>query len=1053
MDGSLSAYCLATGRHLPPVSLPAAARGGASRSSQASASFVVGSSPDRDFVVSEPGWESRHLGFSWSLKYSTWVVENFSSAPLYIESHCLLQGQTLPLLVEEATLVSEGVLLQFQRHPSAPRYGNQVTAHIPLTSAGLIIGRGAGNKDAGGIPRLELDPDILTISSRQAEICKTGSDYVLLNRNPSASGRTILNGDQNFDERKLVLGDCIQIPNCDYYTFKFTGGALRHLGQGGRLQGFGLTVDVKTGRILHPVNLELRRGGFLGIIGGSGQGKSTLMNALCGIVPATGGCVSVDGLELHSPREVARAGIGYVPQDDIVHRELTVEEALYYAARLRLKATPAQTQELLEATMDTLRLTEHRRKRIANLSGGQRKRVSIASELLVSPDYIFLDEPTSGLDPQTERSLMGELSVLAQRRRIGVACTTHVLQNCHVLSHLAFISRGRLIFYGKPVDAVRFFLVSGSPEGAAKNRGENATATASGSTGSGGSHAAATASHGNMGADEYEFTEADLLGKIAHIYDIAQDATKPVQEQDRVAESWEKEYQATPGYRLPVKVTDSLAREPSQAPSRVGLARSLFLLVSRQWKILASSKLNYLFLTAQAAVIGLLISWVDANPVLQMFLSLIATLWFGCSNGATQIVAELPIFRRERLAGLGINTYLLSKFLFFTAITGLQAVILFFIVLCGSHLFHRDAAPDQEAPIPDLAGRVPDKATREFRKAFFDKEWNSLAAGDDRHDSGPPLGVTVPAASAPGGAAADFGIVGLDVDGNNKPLPPEPRTVAPQIHINPTGLHVADAQYRLLETLAWFFRVRENILDSLAVHAITLQPEQSLALGEMENGAVSWGLFMGNVIGLRLVAFLAAALVGVGLGLAVSSLVDTTTQAVMWVPLILIPQILFGSFVVIVPEMDRAVLAFSSALPSFNLQHVMDVALVYGRSVPRMTNQTRIPAFLGNPPNEKEVVEWERQQTSYDKISEVNKSWQNLAVIREWLGAREKIPNTEQPSFFVESVEDRPDVSMVKGDRYLRLQPARGSLLILACWALGCYTIAAAALYRRQTGR
>ena len=121
--------------------------------------------------------------------------------------------------------------------------------------------------------------------------------------------------------------------------------------------------------------------------------------------------------------------------------------------------------------MDTLRLTEHRRKQIVNLSGGQRKRVSIASELLASPDYIFLDEPTSGLDPQTERSLMGELSVLAQRKRIGVACTTHVLQNCHVMSRLAFISRGRLIFHGKPVDAVRFFLLSGSPEGAAKKFG------------------------------------------------------------------------------------------------------------------------------------------------------------------------------------------------------------------------------------------------------------------------------------------------------------------------------------------------------------------------------------------------------------------------------------------------------------------------------------------------------------------------------------------------------------------------------------------------------
>ena len=1048
MEISLSGYCIGPATNLPRVCLPRTAGvGDPGASQQAAPTFFVGSDHDCDLVVDQPGWEGRHLGFSWSRRFSTWVVENLSSIPLYVESQCLQTGQTLPLALWEATLLAEGVLLKFQRKPDAPRFNGAPLSQIPLGKAGLMIGRGDKNKDGSNTPRLALDPDLLTISTFQAEIRKAGGDYILVNRNPSSNGRTIVNGDQNFDERKLVLGDCIQIPNCDYYTFKFVGESLRHLGQGGALQGLGLTVDVAHGRILHPVYLELRRGGFLGIIGGSGQGKSTLMNALCGIVPGTAGGVLVDGMELRSPADVARAGIGYVPQDDIVHKELTVEDALYYAACLRMKATASQIRDLLDATMDTLRLTEHRKKVIAHLSGGQRKRVSIASELLVSPDYIFLDEPTSGLDPQTERSLMGELSLLAHRKRIGVACTTHVLQNCHVLTRIGFISRGRLIFHGKPVDAVRFFLYSGTPDGAAQNR---AAGEATGS--SFGASDSATASR--FGEDTHEFSEADLLGKVSHIYDIAQDTTKPVDEQNRVAEGWQREYQASPYYEAPVRVDEADVRVPAPR-NQVSTMRSLWVLMARQWRILISSKLNYLFLTAQAVLIGVLIAWVSENIVLQMFLGLIATLWFGCSNGAQQIVAELAIFRRERLAGLGIHTYLLSKFAFLTAVTSLQALLLFAMLLFGSPLFHRNTEPDPEVVVADFTGSVPDKDTREFRKAFFAQPlWSTLAKGDDGHQA--PAGTESTAAAPAAAANSDdsFGLVGLDVDDSGKKLAGAqgaPKT----IYVNPTGLHVKDFEYRVMEKMAGFFRVRENVLDSLGVQKVVLKPGESGAMEQSYDGMISWRIFMLNLLGLRLIGLLGAAVVGVALGLAVSSLVDTPTQAVMWVPLILIPQILFGSFVVIVPEMNDSVLAFSRLLPSFNLQRAMDVALIYGRSAPRMTNQTKIPAFLANPPNEKETVKWQgatgTQQTNYDKISEVNKSWQNLVVDRITLGAREK--RIGEGNVAASSVEDRSDVVVRRGERYSNFTPAGWSGLMLAGWVIVCYSGSAFSLYRRQTGR
>ena len=324
-----------------------------------------------------------------------------------------------------------------------------------------------------------------------------------------------------------------------------------------------------------------------------------------------------------------------------------------------------------------------------------------------------------------------------------------------------------------------------------------------------------------FGEDGQEFTEADLLNKVANIYDIAQDTTKPVPEQDQQAEGWQREYQASAYYQPPAPEPPGGTHLLPTLSKGVSAIRSLGLLVSRQWKILSSSSLNYLFLAAQAVVIGLLIAWVDENLVLQMFLSLIATLWFGCSNGAQQIVSELAIYRRERLAGLSIHTYVISKFVFLLAITGVQAVMLYAMILIFSPIFHRETTPDLEEAVKDYTGTVPNKATREFRMEFFDNgNWNTLATGEDNTNKNASASAAPPAA---GDAAAPSSNSALDFDvvtGSRRegfpPAAPAHRGAAPS-YLNPTGLHVTDFQYRLLEKLAAFFRVRENVLGRLAL--------------------------------------------------------------------------------------------------------------------------------------------------------------------------------------------------------------------------------------------
>jgi len=156
--------------------------------------------------------------------------------------------------------------------------------------------------------------------------------------------------------------------------------------------------------ILRDVSLSVMPREFIALVGGSGAGKSTLMRLLSAQVSPTTGLVQYNGDDAHGSFERYRAIVGYVPQDDILHRELPVRRALGYAAHLRLPpdTTAEERARRIDRALDEVEMREHADKRICDLSGGQRKRVSIAAELLADPALFFLDEPTSGLDPGLE---------------------------------------------------------------------------------------------------------------------------------------------------------------------------------------------------------------------------------------------------------------------------------------------------------------------------------------------------------------------------------------------------------------------------------------------------------------------------------------------------------------------------------------------------------------------------------------------------------------------------------------------------------------------------
>ncbi|HVM72715.1 MAG TPA: ABC transporter ATP-binding protein, partial [Anaerolineales bacterium] len=211
--------------------------------------------------------------------------------------------------------------------------------------------------------------------------------------------------------------------------------------------------------ILHDISLIVKPNEFVVIVGQSGGGKTTLVDAIAGFRSATNGKVFVDGIDVYRNGNYLRDKIGYVPQRDIIHMELTVYQALDFSARLRLPrdSKKLERQARINEVLDELGLEDQRDVRISELSGGQQKRVSIGVELLTRPRLFFLDEPTSGLDPGNETAFMNLMRRLADEGRT-VIMITHTTKNVMLADKVIFMNTGGyLAWYGPLDEALAYF--------------------------------------------------------------------------------------------------------------------------------------------------------------------------------------------------------------------------------------------------------------------------------------------------------------------------------------------------------------------------------------------------------------------------------------------------------------------------------------------------------------------------------------------------------------------------------------------------------------------
>lgn len=521
----------------------------------------------------------------------------------------------------------------------------------PITIASLPKTRSISLKDRsvllGRDPDATLELDAPIVSRRHATIEPNGQGNYIL-RDYSTNG-VFVNGVRVKHSIVLTDGAIVKIGP---FTLIRRSDRLEVFDPGNQIRIdadrlFRIVRDQrgKTRVLLNDITFAIEPGQFVALVGGSGTGKSTLMGTLLGINSTTKGKVYINGEDLRNNFNIYRTQIGYVPQDDIIHRELTVLEVLNYAAKLRLPPD-INIKEVVEKTLEQIEMTERKNVLVSQLSGGQRKRVSIGVELLADPKLFFLDEPTSGLDPGLDKKMMQLLRKLANQGRT-IILVTHATANIRICDRVVFLGRGgRLCYCGSSREALNFFSVN--------------------------------------------------TGDFADIYNELETSDENINE-------WVNNFRQSEYYRRYIANHLSIDNlkpptnlPPKQQPTSFG--KQLFILVQRYFKLILRDPINLglALLTAPIGISLILFAVKDKNPFIGepeptlaplalrvLFVFTCACLWVGLSSSLQEIVKESAIYIRERLVNLGLFAYLSSKVIVLGLLAALQTLLVVLVIIIG----------------------------------------------------------------------------------------------------------------------------------------------------------------------------------------------------------------------------------------------------------------------------------------------------------------------------------------------------------------------------------
>ncbi|MGW3208477.1 FHA domain-containing protein [Streptomyces sp. NPDC001135] len=504
------------------------------------------------------------------------------------------------------------------------------TSVRPLPARTVRIGRAADN---------DLVVDDLIVSRRHAELrARADGTYEIVDL--GSHNGTYLNG-RAVTRAPVGPGDIVGI---GHSAFCLVGDELQEYVDNGEvaLDVQDLTVAVDGGGkvLLDHVSFPVGEKCLLAVVGPSGAGKSTLLNALTGQRPADRGTVLYDGRDLYRDYAELRQRIGLVPQDDILHPQLTVRAALSYAAELRFPEDTAREERRarVDEVIRELGLEQRADQPVHSLSGGQRKRVSVALELLTKPSLLFLDEPTSGLDPGMERSVMHMLRGLADDGRT-VIVVTHSVLTLDVCDRLLVLAPGgRVAYYGPPGDTLAFLGFEQWPEA-------------------------------------FEAFDRDP---------------------DR---DWAAEYRESPFHRHYVTQASTQPHHPGPAPlvpapppRPRGWGAQLGTLVRRYAAVLGADRTFLVVMIALPFVMGAMARalaggrFARENAMSALLVLCVGAVLTGAANAVRELVKERVVYQRERAVGLPRSAYLMSKIVVLGTISVVQAVVLTLVALLGVDL-------------------------------------------------------------------------------------------------------------------------------------------------------------------------------------------------------------------------------------------------------------------------------------------------------------------------------------------------------------------------------
>lgn len=441
---------------------------------------------------------------------------------------------------------------------------------------------------------------------------------------------TIVNG-HPIKLKVVAVGDIVRFGSSPPYRFNGTHLVADQSAEGMSIHISGLSVTRGKRRLLGGVNLDIPGGSFVGVLGPSGGGKSLLLGCLSDtLTPSSGAMLFDHDRELARHRDYYRSKLGFVPQEDIIHEKLTVRENLLFAARIRFPDTsPGKLEEKIAGALDAVDMTRHADKRAGVLSGGQKKRVSIAVELLTQPRLLLLDEPTSGLDPGTQFRLMDNLRGLS-RHGITIVCVTHTTDTINFFDSLAVLG-----FW----DSVSTIVYHDVPDGLLPHFGVNSL------------------------PDLFDKLQAgidpDALPKNpeARGQGDSSDGVRARRKRTAPAAVF-KRPEAEGRYLLSQATSVALRSAIGIWRDRAGLAVTVFLPVC----------------------LSLLIAFTQAKQpetVYASFFLVVAALWMGMTLTVREIVNERKLYVRDRLAGLTPWAFLCGKLAVFAAACCIQALILF----------------------------------------------------------------------------------------------------------------------------------------------------------------------------------------------------------------------------------------------------------------------------------------------------------------------------------------------------------------------------------------